>query len=86
MAENAVLIYVALAVIGFLAGLTVRLPTLLLVLSLVLLFSILSAVNSGLGVTGTTVTIVCMQTIVQASYFIGLVAKAAIGTHRIPHL
>jgi hypothetical protein len=86
MAENAVLVYAALAIVGFWAGLTVRLPTLLFVLGLVLLFSMLSALNSGFGFVGTAMTVVCMQAIVQACYFIGLVAKAAIGTHRIRHL
>jgi hypothetical protein len=70
---------VLLALLGFAVGIMFRLQVLLLVAVLLVPVSILFAELNGFGFPGTALTIMVAQTIVQASYFLGLVARSAFG-------
>jgi hypothetical protein len=65
-----------LALVGFATGLWFRLRILLVILACLLIFSICSSVRSGFGFFDTAVAIMISQTITQAGYFLGLVARA----------
>jgi hypothetical protein len=65
-----------LALVGFAIGLWFRLRILLVILAGVLLLSIVSSVRGGFGFFDTAVAIMTTQTITQAGYFLGLVARA----------
>lgn len=74
---------IALALLGFVAGLLFRLRILLSILALILLLSIIFSVSSGFSFLGTTFTILVAQTIAQGSYFLGLVARTFFVTGRV---
>jgi hypothetical protein len=65
-----------LALVGFAIGLWFRLRILLVILAGVLLLSIFSSVRGGFGFLDTALAIITSQTITQAGYFLGLVARA----------
>jgi hypothetical protein len=66
----------ALAVIGFALGAVFRLKILLLILALLLVVSVVFCVTRGFSFLDTALMIMLAQTIVQSSYFLGLVVKA----------
>ncbi len=66
---------IALAIMGFVVGVMFRFRILLPILLALLLFSIVLSLSSEFGVAGTVLTIMLTQAIVQASYFLGLVAR-----------
>jgi hypothetical protein len=70
---------VLLALLGFAVGIMFRLQLLMLVAALLVPVSILFAELNSFGLPGTALTIMVAQTIVQASYFLGLVARSAFG-------
>jgi hypothetical protein len=67
---------VALAVIGFAVGVVFRFRVLLPILAVLLVASLVFSLVQNLGWLETAVTIVAVQSIVQASYFLGLVVRA----------
>jgi hypothetical protein len=68
---------IALALLGFAVGVMFRLKVLLLIVALLLLVSIVFSVGRGFTFLDTALTIMVAQTIIQGSYFLGLVARAA---------
>jgi hypothetical protein len=77
---------IGLAVLGFAVGIMFRLQVLLIVVGLLLLASILFALGSGLSFLDGLLTIMVVQTIVQGSYFLGLIARAALASHGPGHI
>ena len=71
--ENAA---VALALLGFAVGALFRLRILLSILALLVVVSIVFSLARGFGFLNTALTIMAVQTIVQGSYFLGLVIRA----------
>ena len=67
---------VALALLGFAVGALFRLRILLPILALLLMVSIVFSLARGLTFLDTTLIIVAAQTILQGSYFLGLVIRA----------
>ena len=67
---------IALAVSGLITGIMFRLRVLLTFVALLFLGSIAVAVDSGFGFLKTLLTILAAQTILQTSYFVGLVVAA----------
>jgi ABC-type iron transport system FetAB permease component len=67
---------IALALVGFVVGVVFRFKVLLPILLLLLLVSIIFSVGRGFGFGDALLTVFVAQTIVQASYFLGLVARA----------
>ena len=67
---------IALAIVGAAVGLAFRLKVLLPVLALLLVVSILFSLERGFDFLDTALTIMVVQTILQASYFLGLVIRA----------
>jgi len=65
---------IALAIMGLITGVMFRIRVLLLIVALLLLVSVVVAVSSGFSFLNTALTILIAQTILQASYFLGLVA------------
>jgi hypothetical protein len=75
---------IALAIVGAAVGLAFRLKILLPVLALLLVVSILFSLDRGFGFLDTALTIMAVQTILQASYFLGLVIRAVLtAAHRM---
>jgi len=75
---------IALAIVGAAVGLAFRLKILLPVLALLLVVSILFSLGRGFGFLDTALTIMAVQTILQASYFLGLVIRAVLtAAHRM---
>jgi hypothetical protein len=70
---------VLLALLGFVVGIMFRLRLLLTLAALLVPVSILFAELNSFGLLGVALTIMVAQTILQASYFLGLVAKTAFG-------
>jgi hypothetical protein len=68
-----------LALMGFATGLFFRLRTLLVILAGLLLLSIVFSISHGFGFFDTAWTIMIAQTVTQAGYFLGLVARALFG-------
>jgi len=66
---------IALAIMGFVVGVMFRFRVLLPVLLALLLVSIVFALGHDLGFLGVVWTVMVAQAIVQASYFLGLVAR-----------
>jgi hypothetical protein len=66
---------IALAIMGFVVGVTFRFRVLLPILLALFLVSIIFSLSRELGLLGTLWTIMEAQAIVQASYFVGLVAR-----------
>jgi hypothetical protein len=74
---------IAIAILGFAVGIVFRLKVLLLVVALLLAASIVLSVTWGFGFLDTALIIMAVQSIVQGSYFLGLVVRAALaGTQR----
>jgi hypothetical protein len=74
---------IALAILGFAVGMVFRLKVLLSILALLLVFSIVFSITRGFTFLDTALTIMGVQGIVQASYFLGLVVRAVLNaTHR----
>ena len=69
---------IVLAIVGFGIGMTFRLKVLLLVLPLLLGASIIFSLGAGFSFLQTSLTIMVMQTVVQGSYFVGLLARSAL--------
>jgi hypothetical protein len=67
---------IALAVLGFAVGVAFRLQILLSILALLLLVSIVFSLARGFSFLDTALTIMVVQTILQGSYFMGLVIRA----------
>ena len=67
---------IALALVGFVVGVGFRFKVLLPILLLLLLVSIIFSVGHGFVFGDTVLTVFVAQTIIQGSYFLGLVARA----------
>jgi heme/copper-type cytochrome/quinol oxidase subunit 4 len=67
---------VALAILGFSVGMLFRLRILLSILALLLVLSIVFSVARGFSFIDAALTVMFVQSIVQASYFLGLVARS----------
>lgn len=77
----------SLAILGFAVGAVFRLKILLSILALLLLVSIAFSLSRGFDLLDTTLTIMAVQSILQGSYFVGLVARAFFAAdHRVRHL
>jgi len=66
---------IALAIMGFVVGVMFRFRVLLPILLALLFVSIVFALGHDLGFLGIVWTVMVAQAIVQASYFLGLVAR-----------
>jgi hypothetical protein len=66
----------ALAVLGLVLGVAFRLKVLLLFLALLVIVSAIFAIGTGWGFPGTLLTIFVAQSIVQVSYFVGVVGRS----------
>jgi hypothetical protein len=69
---------IALAVMGFAIGTLFRLQVLLVVVALLLLLSIVFSFGSGLNFSDSLLAIMAAQTVVQGSYFFGLLTRLAL--------
>ena len=67
---------IALALVGVAVGLIFRLKILLPVLGLLLVVSVVFSLERGFSFLDTALTIMVVQTILQGSYFLGLVIRA----------
>jgi hypothetical protein len=67
---------IALALVGVAVGLMFRLKILLPVLGLLLVVSVVFSLERGFSFLDTALTIMVVQTILQGSYFLGLVIRA----------
>jgi hypothetical protein len=78
---------ISLAILGFAVGVVFRLQVLLSILALLFLVSILFSLGRGFNFLDTALTIMVVQTILQGSYFLGLVARAFLAAdHRLRHM
>jgi len=86
--ENTAMGYaaIALAMLGFAIGTLFRLHVLLIVIALLLLFSIAFSLGLGLSFSDSLMMIMAVQTEVQGSYFLGLLAHAALTSHGQRHI
>jgi hypothetical protein len=74
---------VGLAILGVAVGAMFRLKVLLSILALLVVVSISFSVSRHFSFAQTALTIIASQTIVQTSYFLGLIARAFFtATHR----
>jgi hypothetical protein len=69
---------ITLAIMGFAVGALFRLKILLSILALVLVASIGFSLARGFSFLDTALTIMAVQSIVQSSYFLGLVVRAVL--------
>ena len=76
----------ALALVGFTVGLAFRLKVLLFVIALLLLVSIVFSIGAEFSFLDALVTVMAAQTIIQGSFFLGLVARAVIAPYGVRHL
>ena len=76
----------ALAMLGFAIGTLFRLQVLLIVITLLLLLSIAFSFGSGLSFSDSLMMIIAAQTIVQGSYFLGLLARSILASHSRRHI
>jgi hypothetical protein len=67
---------VVLAIVGFAVGLTSRMKVLLPVVGMLFLASLGVSIGQGFTFLGSVLTVMMAQTVLQACYFLGLVAKA----------
>ena len=67
---------IALALVGFVVGVVFRFKVLLPLLLQLLLVSIIFSIGRGFGFGDTVLTVFVAQTIIQGTYFLGLVARA----------
>ena len=78
---------ISLAMLGFAVGAVFRLKVLILIVALLLFASIVFSLASGVNFLDTALTIMVVQTILQGSYFLGLVARAFFAAeHRVRHI
>jgi hypothetical protein len=75
---------IALAILGFAVGVLFRLKILLAILALLLLASIAFSLACGFSFLGTALTIIVVQSVVQGSYFVGLLVRAALAAAQRP--
>ncbi len=73
---------IALAVLGFVVGVIFRLKVLLPILGLLFLVSLVLSLVQGLNFADTALSIMLVQTTVQGSYFLGLVARSIFAAKR----
>ena len=66
----------ALAILGMVLGVAFRLKVLLLFLALLVIVSAVFALGRGWNFSGTFLTIMVVQTIVQGSYFLGILGRS----------
>jgi hypothetical protein len=69
---------ISLVILGFAVGAVFRLKILLSILALVLIFTIVFSFGHGFTFLETALIILEAQSIVQASYFLGLVTRAVV--------
>jgi hypothetical protein len=67
---------VAIALLGFAAGLVFRLNALIVILVFLLFLSLGYAIAQHFGILSSILTIVGVQVVAQGSYFLGLVARS----------
>src|SRR5215470_4755634 len=67
-----------IALSGLVTGIMFRLRVLLALVAALLVAAIMVAVESGYGLLGTALTVLIAQTILQGSYFLGLVLATII--------
>ena len=67
---------IALAIVGFVVGVVFRLRVLLTLVGALLILSIAFSLSQGFSFLQTALTIIVAQTILQGSYFLGLVAQS----------
>jgi hypothetical protein len=77
---------IALALLGFAIGTLFRLQVVLIVIALLLLLSIVLSFGSGLSLSESLMIIMAVQTVVQGSYFLGLLARSALASHSQNHI
>ncbi len=77
---------IGLALLGFAVGIMFRLQVLLIIIALLVLFSIIFAFGSGLSFSDALMTILAIQTVIQGSYFLGLMARAVVTSHGPRHI
>ncbi len=77
---------IALAILGFAVGTLFRLQVLLVLIALLLFLSIVYSFSSDFSLFDGLLTIMAVQTIIQGSYFLGLVARAALESHGPQHI
>jgi hypothetical protein len=74
---------IALAIVGFAIGAVFRLKILLLILALLFVVSVMFSLTRGFTFLDTALTVMAAQSLVQGSYFLGLVARAVLAAaHR----
>ena len=73
---------VAIALLGFAAGLVFRLNALIVVLVFLLLLSVVYAIAHQFGILSSILTIFGVQVVAQGSYFLGLVARSIASRER----
>lgn len=73
---------IAIALLGFVAGLFVRLNMLIGILILLLLLCVGYSVANHFGLLKAALTIMGVQVVAQSSYFVGLVARSFVGNWR----
>jgi hypothetical protein len=69
---------IALAILGVAVGVVFRLKILLAILGLLLVASIVFSLTRGFSFLETALTVMAVQCIVQASYFVGLLVRAVV--------
>jgi hypothetical protein len=74
---------IGLCIFGFAVGLTFRLRAFLLFVGLVLIASIVFSLGSGFSFLSTLMVVMAAQTILQSSYFIGLVVRTIFSSYRM---
>ena len=77
---------IALALAGFAVGMVFRLKILLLVIGVLLLVSILFSIGSQFSFLDTLLTVMAVQTIIQGSFFLGLIARTVLASDGMRHL
>jgi len=77
---------IGLSMLGFAIGVLFRLRLMLLAVALLLLTSIVFSVSRGFNFLDTAVMVMAAQTILQGSYFLGLVARTMFSAHRVRHI
>jgi hypothetical protein len=77
---------IAVAIFGFAVGLKFRLKILLLCVGVILIASIVFSISLGFGFLSTLLTTMAAQTILQSSYFLGLVVRSIFTTPRMRHV
>ncbi|WJR81392.1 hypothetical protein [Bradyrhizobium sp. NP1] len=77
---------IALAAAGFVVGIMFRLQVLLLVVATLFLLSIVVSLGSEFSFLDSLLMVMGTQTVVQGSYFLGLLMRAAFTTHDMRHI